>query len=161
MYSNGHEEGNTLLILLFLWLGFRSAGKKNFYADYNESTTLAYVDLNFSCNLASTMAKSTVTNAPRNVQNSDKNSSYTCTTVFVALLAIGGAYLYLDRTTTLNRFSEVFCDTLSAQAQQQRNVEKAETETSTPEPCCKSKLTRGSSNDPKLAAGESYNAKGT
>jgi len=112
-----------------------------------------------SCNLASTMAKSTVTNAPRNVQNSDKNSSYTCTTVFVALLAIGGAYLYLDRTTTLNRFSEVFCDTLSAQAQEQRNVEKAETETSTPEPCCKSKLTRGSSNDPKLAAGESYNAK--
>ena len=160
------EEGNTLLphtllILVFLWFGGwidQPVDQEKFSADYNE-TTLTYVDLNFSCFLTTTMAKSTVTNAPRNVQNSDKNSGYTCTTVFVALLAIGGAYLYLDRTTTLNRFSEVFCDTLSAQAQQ-RNVEKAETKTSTPEPVAP-KLTRGSSNDPKLAGGKSYNAKGS
>ena len=95
------------------------------------------------------MAKSTVSNAPKSVPTSDKSYSYT--TVFVALLAVAGAYLYFDRTTTLNRFSEVFCDTLVAET----------TKTSTtPEVPAAPKLTRGSSNDPHVAGGKSYNAKG-
>jgi len=109
-----------------------------------------------SCNLATTMAKSTVSNAPKSVPTSDKNYSYT--TVFVALLAVAGAYLYFDRTTTLNRFSEVFCDTLAAQHEAETKTDSCCGGTTSEEPVAP-KLTRGSSNDPHVAGGKSYNAK--
>ena len=102
------------------------------------------------------MAKSTVTSSSRNVQNSEKGYSYS--SVLVAVLAVAGAYLYFDRCcmdSTLNRFSEVFCDKLSAQAAQ-----KTEASTDiTPEVA--PKLTRSSAYDPKLTGGKSYNAKGS
>ena len=103
------------------------------------------------------MAKSTVSNAPKRVPTSDKNYSYT--TVFVALLAVAGAYLYFDRTTTLNRFSEVFCDTLAAQHEAETKTDSCCGGTTSEEPVAP-KLTRGSSNDPHVAGGKSYNAKG-
>ena len=101
------------------------------------------------------MAKSTVTS--RHVQNTSEKSGYSYTSVFVAVLAVAGAYLYFDRTQTLNRFSEVFCDTLSTQTAQNTDHVEAQTDA----PVAKPKLTRGSAYDPKLAGGKSYNAKGS
>ena len=109
------------------------------------------------------MAKSTVTSSSRHVQNtSEKSGGVSYTSVFVAVLAVAGAYLYIDRTQTLNRFSEVFCDTLSTQAAQKSEpcCGDHEAQTDTP-PVAQPKLTRGSAYDPKLAGGKSYNAKGS
>ena len=78
-----------------------------------------------------------------------------CTSVIVALLALTGAYVYFDRTSTLNRFgaavTETLCDMLPAP-----NPVKP-----TPPTPATSNPKKESEFNPKLPGGKSYNAKGT
>lgn len=83
-----------------------------------------------------------------------ESKGFSYTSVLVGLLAVGGAYFYFDRTSSLNQFSsaltEKLCDKFS-------NHEASPTEETGPAP---PKLTKESLYNPSLAGGKSYDPKG-
>lgn len=90
-------------------------------------------------------------------QANKASKGFSYTPVLVAVLALGGAYLFTDKTATLNRFGEAvterLCDLLPKTPAQEPIAP-------TPNPTQKV-LTKGSIYNPKLVGGESYNAKGS
>ena len=89
----------------------------------------------------------------KNVSSTIKGFSYT--QVAVALVAISGAYFFVDKSSTLNRFSEAvterLCDMLPPP---KPKATPTSNEEATPT------LNKESSYNPKLSSGESYNPKG-
>jgi len=85
-----------------------------------------------------------------------KGFSYS--SVLVALLAVGGAYVYFDRTSSLNKFSvavtEKLCDMLPNRHESEDKTTPADEVTATPP-----LLTKESSYNPQLINGASYNSK--
>ena len=90
-----------------------------------------------------------------------KGFSYS--SVLVALLAVGGAYVYFDRTSSLNKFSvavtEKLCDMLPNRIESEDKT-TPDNAAATP-PTTQIKLSKASSHNPQLINGASYNSKGT
>lgn len=100
------------------------------------------------------MAKGATTQALRQAQGGGKSYSYT--SVFVALLAIGGALMYFDRTSAFNSFGAAFAEKLCDIAQKENKVSDASSE----QVPAQVKLTKASSHNPSMSGGKAYNAKG-
>jgi hypothetical protein len=95
-----------------------------------------------------------------NVSKSTKGYNYT--SIVIASLAIAGAYIFVDKTATLNRFSEAVTGRLCDMLPQKTTVgadEQSITADATPNEKPKF-LNRQSSYNPKFPGGKSYNAKG-
>ena len=89
-----------------------------------------------------------------------KGFSYS--SVLVALLAVGGAYVYFDRTSSLNKFSvavtEKLCDMLPNRLES--TEDKTTPDNAATPPNTQIKLSKASSHTPQLINGASYNSKG-
>jgi len=92
-------------------------------------------------------------------KGSIKGFSYS--SVLVALLAIGGAYVYFDRTSSLNKFSvavtEKLCDMLPNRLES--TEDKTTPDNAATPPTTQIKLSKASSHNPQLINGASYNSK--
>lgn len=77
--------------------------------------------------------------------------SYSYTSIFVALAAIGGALMYFDRTSTFNSFGAAFAEKLCDIAQKEKVAEASEAPAQV-------KLTKASSYNPDMS--KAYDAKG-